>query len=209
MGAPGRSASAQHPWLPEGSPHTPPEYLALPRPGPQHPLASVPSLSLEMPRSASAPAKTLPKSHVVRATAHTLVSRSCPPGSLSYGCSLPPPMATSPARMQGPAHSTPTPSPCLCPGLPRAEARSALGVRLVPPSRGGRSRWGPTGGMKTQGPPSKDHHQGLNREPWCTGRGGGGQEPTQPSRAGGGMGRVVSQELPSSQGGRETARGQE
>lgn len=72
MGAPGRSASAQHPWLPEGSPHTPPEYLALPRPGPQHPLASVPSLNLETPRSASAPAKTLPKSHVVTATAHTL-----------------------------------------------------------------------------------------------------------------------------------------
>ena len=127
MGAPGRSASAQHPWLPEGSPHTPPEYLALPRPGPQHPLASVPSLSLEMPRSASAPAKTLPKSHVVRATAHTLVSRPCPPGSLSYGCSLPPPMATSPARMQGPAHTHP----------PRVHAS----VQGFPGLRPGR-RWG-------------------------------------------------------------------
>lgn len=70
------------------------------------------------------------------------VSRPCPPGSPSYSCSLPPAAATSPARRWGPAHSTPTPSPRLCPGLPRAEAWSALGVRLVPPSRGRRSRWG-------------------------------------------------------------------
>lgn len=70
------------------------------------------------------------------------VSRPCPPGSPSYSCSLPPAAATSPARRRGPAHSTPTPSPRLCPGLPRAEAWSALGVRLVPPSGGRRSRWG-------------------------------------------------------------------
>ena len=94
MGVPGSSASAQHPWFPEGSPHASLEYLPPPQAGSPAPAGLSSQPILESPRSASAPWKTLPEWHVVTATALSPVSWPCPPGSPSYGSS-PPPMATS------------------------------------------------------------------------------------------------------------------
>lgn len=113
QGRPGRGCSQvlSTPGFQRGSPHTPPEYLSLPGQVPNTRWPSIPSLNHETP-SASALSRPSPSPMLREPQLSSPVSRPCPPGSPSYSCSLPP-AATSPARRQGPAYSTPTPSPRL------------------------------------------------------------------------------------------------
>lgn len=113
---------------------------------------------------------------------------------------LPAPHGNQPARMQGPAHSTPTLGPRLCPGLPRPEPRSALGVRLVLPP-GAEGLGGADGrredtGASLRGPPPRPE-----QEPWDTRV----RVRCRPAGRVGAVGGGASRELHSSRGGSDSA----
>lgn len=113
---------------------------------------------------------------------------------------LPAPRGNQPARMQGSAHSTPTPSPRLCPGLPRPEPWSALGVRLILPSGadglGGADGRREDKGASLQGPPPRPE-----QEPWGTRV----RVRCRPAGREGAVGCGGSRELHSSRGGSDFA----
>ena len=135
------------------------------RPDPQHPLASAPRPFWRAPLGLC-PFQDPPR--VACCDSHGSLSGVVAlPSWKPLLQQLPAPHGNQPARMRGPAHSTPTPSPRLCPGLPQPEPQSALGVRLVLPSRadslsGADSRHEDTG-ASLRGPPPRPE-----QEPWGT-----------------------------------------